>query len=192
MASVVRVPRLTDPLPRSGSCVAVVDHCMYVWGGHTQLLFEGDGDSGAYPVEEGLPDHFINAYDIVHNTWLQHSISGDIPDLGNGSALIAFGHLLFLFGGWNDGDFSSDVYCLDTISNIWEIVALSDESIKPSPRYLTGTVLFDDKLCSFGGVGPPVPNLQPGATYTGYGQHGFNYGFGWNNEMFFYSINDSK
>lgn len=190
MASVVRVPRLTDPLPRSGSCVAVVDHCMYVWGGHTQLLFEGD--DGMYPVEEGLHDHFIDAYDIVHNTWLQHSISGDIPDLGNGSALIAFGHLLFLFGGWNDGDFSSDVYCLDTVSKIWEMVPLSDESIKPSPRYLTGTVLFDDLLCSFGGVGSPVPNLQPGATYTGFGQYGFDYGFGWNNEMFFYNINDSK
>ena len=102
------------------------------------------------------------------------------------------GHYIFLFGGWNDGQFSSDMYCFDTSSNTWELVSLSDESVKPSPRYLTGAVLYRGRIAIFGGVGPPISNIQSGATYIGYSQYSHDYGFGWNNEMFLYDIQNSK
>ena len=195
----VTSPALTEPLPepRSGSSVAVVEDCMYMWGGHTQWLFENEvgPEAEAYPVEDTLPntdEKAIDVYNILHNTWHQHATTGDVPDLGNGSALIPFEQYLFLFGGWNDGAFSSELYCFNTMTYTWELVPLSDESIKPSPRYLIGAVLYNSEICIFGGVGAPIIHIQPGATYTSFRKYSFEYGYGWNNEMFLYSITKSK
>lgn len=184
-----------SPEARTGSCVAVVDQRMYVWGGHTQRLVE------EAPVEELLPsteDSFIDVYDLQRNAWQQFPTTGDVPDLGNGSTFTAFSHQIFLFGGWNEGDFSNDLYCFDTHSNSWKLIAVAESATKPSPRYLTGVVLVhdvesnSDKLCVFGGVGLPITKVQEGAQYVAYRSHARDFGFGWNNEMFFFDINKSK
>ena len=189
-ASLVEIPVNLNggvtPDPRSGHCMALVNYCMYVWGGHTQLLFEGELEGELYPVDETLPntdDHFIDVYDILNYTWDRCSTSGDVPDLGNGSTLVAHNHYLYLFGGWNEGDFSSDMYRFDTHANSWERIQLSDDKL-PSPRYLTAAVLYCDKIYYFGGVGGPVASIQHGANYIEFQQHDHSYGFGWNNEMF--------
>ena len=184
------------PAPRSGSCVAVIDHFMYTWGGHTQQLVE-DPDRPPYPVDESLPntdDNFIDVYDIHNKVWHQYATSGDAPDLGNGSTMVAYGHDLYLFGGWNEGDFSSDLYKFDTNTNTWELIDLADDQVKPSPRYLTDAVLYNHQICIYGGVGPPIDRsaIQQGAEYFGFQQHNHDYGFGWNNEIFLYDIEKSK
>lgn len=189
------MPVLTEllPEPRSGHCMAVANHRLYVWGGHTQLLENADGET--FPVDETLPntdEHFIDVYDILCNAWQQYSTTGDIPDLGNGSTFTPFEHHIYLFGGWNEGDFSSDIYAFDIFTNTWELITLSDAVVTPSPRYLTSAVLYGNKICIFGGVGPPISSPQAGAAYIGFRQHAFDYGFGWNNEMYFYDINASK
>ena len=94
MATLVSKPISFAPLPepRSGSCMAIIDHSVYLWGGHTQLLFDDEGET--YPVEEILPntdDHFIDVYNILHNRWQQYSTYGDVPNLGNGSTFTPFG-----------------------------------------------------------------------------------------------------
>ena len=196
--SLVRQPVFKDdsdiPEARTGSCVAIVDQCMYVWGGHTQLLIDNT------PVEEILPntdDNYIGVYNIHDNSWHQVPTTGDVPDLGNGSTFVAYLQQILLFGGWNEGEFSNDVYCFDTRDNSWKLIAVLDDTAKPSPRYLTGAVLVcedsgSNKLCVFGGVGSPIEKLQKGARYIGYRSHARDFGFGWNNEMFLFDIEKSK
>ena len=178
------------PEPKTGYCLAVIDHFMYTWGGHTQQLVE-DPEVGAYPVEESLPntdDNFIDVYDIHNKVWHQYATSGDVPDLGNGSTMVAYGHDLYLFGGWNEGDFSSDLYKFDTNTNTWELIVLADDQVKPSPRYRTEAVLYNHHICIYGGTGSLIENIQPGARYVELKQYSHNYGYGWNNEMYLFDI----
>lgn len=196
MASLVKLIPHDDgegaPDARSGSCVTVLDGKFYVWGGHTQLLLE-DPERGMYPVEITLPsteDNFFDVYDLHKNQWQRLSSDGDVPDVGNGSTMVGYRHFLYLFGGWNEGDFSSDLYCFDTHTSTWKLVELSSDC-KPSPRYLTDAVVYGSNICVVGGVGRPTTQPPP-AQYIEFVQYDHHYGFGWNNDMYLFDVNKSK
>ena len=113
---------------------------------------------------------------------------------------------MYLYGGWNEQKFSSDVYCISMELDTWKWKLIVPEGhMKPSPRYLTGVIIHGDKLCNFGGVGPDIvkfrdPNdptkvirsQDEGAEYQHYKDKGVDYDFGWNNEYYEFDLKESK
>lgn len=201
MASLVRAPIFpaADPpvtTARSGHCLVLHDHHLYVWGGYTEELLEDD-KSELYPVDVILPDtddKFIEVYDVLGNTWDRHVTTNDAPDALYGSTMVGYKHHLYLFGGWDEDEFISEVYQLDVSTFEWKCLEVEVQDglrvVKPSPRYMTPAVVFESTMCIFGGVGPDPGQMQiqVGAKYSEFQQFGNNYGFGWNNEMFFFDL----
>ena len=199
MTSLVTIPEKTEeelqykfPQPRTGSSIAVLNYCMYVWGGHTQFLFKAGVDE-CCPIDDVLPnsdENFMDVYNILSRTWEQYNTSGDIPNIGDGSTMVGSGKSLYLFGGCNDGIYSGDMYRFDTDSKVWSLVELSDGgAVKPSPRYRMDSVLYQESMCMFGGAGPLSTSLQPGAQYISIQRYNRDLLYGWNNEMFLFDFN---
>ena len=191
MASLVRSPIFAeDPTPRTGFSMVLHHDHIYLWGGYTQDLMMDKKKGEHYPVDLTLPDtedNFMDVYDILGNVWECHVTTGDVPDYGNGSTMVSYGCHLYLFGGWNEGDFSSEVHQLDIETYEW--IQLDVQGmVKPSPRYLTEAVTCGHVMCIFGGTGLPPEHIQPGAYYIELNQFNHSYGFGWNNEMFFFDL----
>ena len=138
---------------------------------------------------------------MINHVWSRQSTTGieddSIPAVGNGSTLTYHcgTNSLYLYGGWNDEQFSSDMYrvCADD-SEVWEWEKVKLTSpMQPSPRYLTAVLLHGDKICNFAGVGKPIIEGQDeGAEFIYYEAHGRRYSFGWNNEYYEYDISSCK
>ena len=136
-------------------------------------------------------DHPFDVFDLINLTWSTQATSGSVPDLGIGSTLSYHKntHSIYLYGGWNDRLFSSDVFCVSMDTWQWEKIIVPDGFIKPSPRYLTGVLIHEDKLCNFGGVGPEIVEGQDkGAKYCGCVEGNTHYKFGWNNEYYEFDL----
>ena len=143
------------------------------------------------------PNHPFDVFNIRTRTWSQQSTSGsdlDIPSIGNGSNLTYHPDTfsMYLYAGWNEGNFDSEVYRVNIESWKWSKLSPATE-MKPTPRYHTAMVLHGNKLCHFGGVGPPItPDQDEGAVYIMYEAHGRRYPFGWNNEYYEFDVHTSK
>lgn len=177
---------------------------------------EDEGESP--PFEEIVVDlprerngkYRFDVFDLQSLSWSTKDTQGiphtDIPLVGTGSTLSYHNdtNSIYLYGGWNNHQFSSDVYCISMDTWRWEMVEIPDGGIKPSPRYLTGVVIHGDKLCNFGGVGPDivkveggeypghVRNQDVGAVYHRADEKGVKYPFGWNNEYYEFDVIESK
>ena len=164
---------------------------------------QDEGDDEA-PITETvlLPrphdGHPFDVFDVVRRSWSRQPTTGleedSIPCVGNGSTLTYHPgtNSLYLYGGWNDEKFSSEVYKVCAESWVWDKVKLSSP-LQPSPRYLTAVLLHGDKICNFAGVGPPINEGQDeGATYITYEARGRRYPFGWNNEYYEFDITSSR
>ena len=194
---------------RNGGCGAIYRGKIYVWGGQTSRRTTSeeefgadsdDSDGGADSEEivvlvnlprEDDPNSVIDVYDIGDKLWWHCPTHGDVPRMGLGPRMCAFGHSLYLYGGWNKYNFSSDLYRLDLHTYEWKMVALSND-IKPTPVYLTTMIVYEGLICTFGGVGLKVTAKkleESGADY-----HQFRdrpQPWGWNNEYHEFSIKDS-
>lgn len=196
MLSLVTIPEkgptelsLKLPQPRSGACVSVLNCKMYVWGGHTQFLLEVGGD--CCPIEDNLPnsdESYMDVYNLSSRNWEQYPTSGDIPHVGDGPTMVGFEESLYVFGGFNDGVYTGDLYEFNTITNTWSCVAMSDDAVKPSPRYGLGSVLYNEKIFIFGGISPLIDSLQLGAKYFSAQKFKRELTYGFNNEMFLFDI----
>ena len=209
------------PDRRNGGCGALIDNKIYFWGGQTEEKLtlsasdieddessEEEDDSNEVlnvPVPVNLPrpdddDHPFEVFDIPTRTWtVQPTKSlkdGDIPALGLGSTLTYHPgtRSLYLYSGWNEGNFDSEVnrvFVNDWI--MWKKLEQEAKSIKLSPHYLTAVVPHGNKLCMFGGVGPEIVQGQDdGASYFTYIAHGKTYTFEWNNEYYEFDVNTSE
>lgn len=143
--------------------------------------------------------HPFDVFDLTSLTWSSQVTYGvsakDVPNLGNGSTLSysMATHSMYLYGGWNEADFSSDVYCVSMDTWKWEKIAIPGGEIKPSPRYLTGVLMYGTCLCNFGGVGPEiVVDQDEGAKYQGCVEKNIVYAYGWNNEYYEFDTLNSK
>jgi hypothetical protein len=159
------------------------------------------------PVTLDLPlqndgKYQFDILDIDDLMWSTKDVSGDLPLLGTGSTLSYHegSNSMYLYGGWNNHQFSSDVYCVSMDTWKWEKISLPEGSIKPSPRYLTGVLVHGDKLCNFGGVGPDIVKIgsgenarsqDEGAEYHGYVDKGVVFDYGWNNEYYEFDLEKS-
>jgi len=78
------------------------------------------------------------------------------------------------------------LYCTSFLF-LWQVQPTT--LVKPSPRYLTGVVVHQDRLCMFGGVGPDIVRGQdPGARYQPNVENGVVREFGWNNEYYEFNM----
>ena len=209
------------PDRRNGGCGALIDNKLYFWGGETEDTVtlsnsddDDDDDNDDSEEEEGEeermksisvpvnlprpPDHPFDVLDIHTLMWTRQPTKGlkhgDVPAVGIGSTLTYHPgtHSLYLYAGWNDGNFDSEVYKVAIDEWMWKKLK-QVTSVKPSPRYLTAVVLHGDRLCMFGGVGPEIVRDQdPGAQYFNYIAHGKTYTFGWNNEYYEFDVNTSE
>ena len=143
--------------------------------------------------------HPFDVFDLTSFTWYSQTTFGelkrDVPDLGNGSTLSYHKdtHSIYLYGGWNDRLFSSDMYCVSMDTWIWEKIVIPKGKIQPSPRSLTGVLVYSTKICNFGGAGLEIVEGQDeGAEYRVYVEGNIVYEFGWNNEYYEFDVKESK
>ena len=187
--------RTMEPLPRTGAAMVAAGRKVYVWGGYTQTI-EGEGDD-RFIVDIDLPDPdseddvTIEVLDLEQMEWYKQSTRGSVPQLGSGSIFAAIGSKLYLFGGWNDNDFSANIFVLDTTTFTWEFV----ETVIGGPiaKYRTGMVVHGQKLIVFGGVGKPFKSDgREGASYLANKSFNFEFSYGWNNELHEFDTTTSK
>ena len=207
---------------RNGGCGVIFKNKLYIWGGNTtdkrypyaelQLSSDsdsddGDDDNGAPSIDPNLvietavtlprpndPDHPFDVLDLSTRQWSKQPTYGDFPSLGLGSSLIAYPpmHSLYLYSGWKDGEFDSEVYKIIVDEWKWEILKPAT-GVKPSPRYLTGVLVHGNHMSMFGGVGKDiVPDQDPGAKYVAYVNNGVERDYGWNNEYYEFDFYSGK
>ena len=189
---------------RNGGCAAICRGRMYVWGGQTsrrtttaeEYGSDSDESDEEIVVAVNLPkeddsNSVIDVYHIGDKLWWHCPTHGDVPRMGLGSRMCVFDESLYLYGGWNRYNFSSDLYRLDLSTYEWKMVALSND-VEPTPVYLTTMMAYEGHIITFGGVGLRVTAEkleESGAEY-----HHFSdtpHAWGWNNEYHEFSIKDS-
>ena len=134
---------------RNGGCGVIFENKLYVWGGESvdkyNLLAElsseeeeeeGEGRGEKEEDEDSVveivvtlprpddPDHPFDVFNMDTHLWSRQPTCGDPPSLGLGSTLNV--HLpsrcFYLFGGWNERQFDSEVYRVPVDTWVWEKV----------------------------------------------------------------------
>lgn len=203
---------------RNGGCGVIFEDKLYVWGGQTLdieppdedlELEEDDEPLETMEVITNLPrpnDDDGRPFDVLdlsrmlwsrQKTTAKHEDRGneEIPDLGLGSSLVLNpeAECFILFGGLNDLHFDAKVHRIFPGLWEWDIVEPST-NISPTPRYLTGVIIHNNRLCVFGGVSVPIQDgVDPGARYVAKRDtNGAVLDYGWNNEYFEMDLSTSK
>ena len=206
---------------RNGGCGVIFQNKLYVWGGNTtekqrpfsSLQLEDDsdtddeGDTAGFDPDLEIervvilpkpsdPDHPFDVLNLSTLQWSKRPTTGDFPKLGLGSSLNVHPptRRLYLYGGWNGGQFDSgaEVYRVKVDEWKWEIVQPST-GVKPSPRYLTGVLIHGDLMSVLGGLGKEiVADQDPGAEYKAYVDNGVTRTFGSNNEYYEFNLSTSQ
>lgn len=180
-----------EPETRNAGCGVIVGEKLFVWGGQTERV----GGMRYLPCSESHP---FDVFDFTTKMWSHQPTSGDVPELGIGSSLIAYCGWFYLYGGlteYEENVFAGDIYKVSMDTFQWKIIAIPPAcktTIKPSPRYTAGIILHDDRLCMFGGVGPKIVEDQdPGAEWVKAVNRDKG-AFGWNNEYYEFDLKAGK
>ena len=206
-----------EPDKRNGGCGVIFEDKLYVWGGQTLDIEQPDqslaleGDNEPIEIVSSLPrpdddDHPFDVLDLSRMTWSRQRTTAkhaeeedeemeEIPDLGLGSSLVLDpeAECFLLLGGLNELQFGNKVHRIFPGEWEWDIIQPSTE-IAPTPRYLTGVIVHNNRLCVFGGVSLPIEDdIDNGARYEpSYDSDGVDRGYGWNNEYFEMDLKTSK
>jgi hypothetical protein len=198
-----------EPDKRNGGCGVIFNDKLYVWGGQTldveqpdaELELEEDDEPlEAVEVVTSLPrpddvNHPFDVLDLSRMVWSQVTTSArhadkekyEIPNLGLGSSLLLDpeAECFLLFGGFNELQFDAKVYRIFPGVWEWDVIEPSSD-ITPTPRYLAGVLIHNNRLCVFGGVsGPITDGVDYGATHVPTrDSNGALLDYGWNNEYF--------
>ena len=183
-----------EPERRNGGCAVIANEKLFVWGGQTECR-EKVGGMRYLPYSKTHP---FDVWDFLTQTWSHQPTSGDVPELGIGSSLIAYNEWLYLYGGlteYQENVFAGDIYRVSMNTFKWEKIKITQASIttiEPSPRYTMGIILYDHRLCMFGGVGPKIVEGQdPGAEWVKAVNRDKG-AFGWNNEYYEFDLKTGK
>lgn len=136
------------PIYRDFHTATILNNRMYILGGSDNncLVYP-------YPKKEGKCSQSRIVYlDLETKAWHTPNTTGDIPIDRGGHAAFVFNSLLYIFGGYNciSDEYFNDLYCFDTINNIWSLVITKDV---PSSRSLHVCLLIEKRLYLFGGTG---------------------------------------
>ena len=76
----------------------------------------------------------------------------------------------------------------------WERIVLPRGSISPSPCYLMGVLLHEDRLCTFGGVcnDPGRNHSGKGSYYDPFISENVVYEYGWTNQYHEFDVSSSE
>ena len=198
---------------RNGGCGVIFEDKLYVWGGQTLDIDEPedrpDGGPAQRPVEiiTSLPrpedDYPFDILDLTHMVWSQETTSArhedredeEIPDVGLGSSLVVYPETkcFLLFGGLNELHFDNKVYRIFPGEWMWDRIEPSSDVV-PTPRYITGVIIHNNRLCVFGGVSGPIrEGADKGARYApSHNAEGVKLMYGWNNEYFEMDLETSE
>ena len=195
---------------RNAGSGAIYRGRMYIWGGQSSRRStveeefgassdenDGEGENEEIVIPFDFPkeddsDSVIDVYDIADKLWWHYPTHGDVPRMGLGPRVCVVDHSLYLYGGWNELNFSSDLYRLDLNTYEWRMVALSND-VKPTPVYLTTLMVYEEVICTFGGVGLIASTKKQEETGAEYHRRSDAppWPWGWNNEYHEFSIKDS-
>ena len=141
---------------------------------------------GIFRVRRNLPHtekNLIDVYDVQDKLWYQYSTRGDVPPPDYGAAMCSHhSDYLYLFGGYNDFNFSSDLRRLQLSTMVWEKMQPTS-AVQPTPVYRSPLVPYRDRLVVFGGVSAEVKEekrREANAEYLSFQEVPQNYGH--NNE----------
>ena len=190
------------PIARTGAAMTILDDKMFVWGGYSQEI-DGEGDARV-PVNVQLPDEeeelddypAIEVYSITEHRWCRYKTSRKddddnesnvpvrVPVFGFGSVMTGIEGMVYLFGGWNDQEFSNDVFRLDPVKMKWERLQSTGLGGNPPACKCHGGMVAhhsSNKLVIFGGIG--AAKQGGGAQYITCHDTSVRYEYCWNNEL---------
>ena len=162
---------------RRAHCAVLHEERLYCWGGIIVVTERMEDDSsdesdsddsptpvlptagglppGIFRIRKNLPHtkkNLIDVYDVQDKLWYQYSTKGDVPPPDYGAAMCSHGSdYLYLFGGYNEFHFSSDLRRLHLPTMVWEKMQPTSP-VLPTPVYRTSIVPYKDRLVVFGGV----------------------------------------
>jgi hypothetical protein len=199
---------------RAQSSVLFQDR-LYFWGGIVVVTEhlpddssseeDSDEDDTPFPTVQGIPPgvlrvrknlpltkkKLIDVYDIKEKLWYQYATTGEVPPSDYGAAMCELGGYIYLFGGYNDLHFSSDLYCLDPAAMSWKKKRTAD--VVPSPVYRTSLVGYQGQNCliAFGGVCERIPGERLRDNNAEYSEYTISpHPYGSNNEYHVYDVTE--
>ncbi|KAF1794488.1 Kelch-type beta propeller [Phytophthora cactorum] len=89
------------------------------------------------------------------SNWTKISTSGHRPPVRSGHSSLVVGDMMYVFGGYNDGNCHNDIYAFDLVRHHWLHIETSN-GISPDGRasHALCTSTDNTKLYLFGGSGP--------------------------------------
>ena len=203
---------------RRAHCAVLHEGRLYCWGGIIVVTERMEDDSsdesdsddsptsvlptagglppGILRIEKKLPHtekSLIDVYDVQDKLWYQYSTTGDVPPPDYGAAMCSHDSgYLYLFGGCNEFNFSSDLRRLHLSTMVWEKMQPTSP-VLPTPVYRTSIVPYKDRLVVFGGVGARVSDeklREASAQFTAYQVLPREYGQ--NNEYHEFCVNGGE
>ena len=165
---------------RRSHCAVLHEGRLYCWGGVIVVTermeddssdeSDSEDDSPGPPTAGSLPPgiirtrrnlphtekNLIDVYDVHDKLWYQYSTKGDVPPPDYGAAMCVHGpDYLYLYAGYNEFNFSSDLYRLQLSTMVWEKMEPTN-SVRPTPVYRSSILPYKDRLVVFGGISLPV------------------------------------
>ena len=199
MAEKIPLPENSVTLfERRAHCCAQYAGRLYYWGGIVLITYrmpdessseddsESDSDEeetpftsvagippGVLRVRKSLPltdEKLIDVYDIKEKLWYQYRTAGEVPPPDYGTAMCERNGYIYLFGGYNDFNFSSDLYRLNLSNLTWKKMAVSTDT-SPSPVYCTALIPYMSHLIAFGGICGVVPEEKQRTSGSAYHEY---------------------
>jgi hypothetical protein len=122
---------------------ARADHTLVVVGGQTYLF------GGRNAQFQALGD--LYQFDSSQQRFVAVSPSGPRPPARFGHEAVAFGGRMYVFFGLADGQYKTDVWAYDPVTNMWEQQP-STGSPKPVGRAFFGAAALDSRIVIAGGL----------------------------------------
>lgn len=118
---------------RHRHAAAVVDSCIYVFGGVHDATIYGD----MYVLDTNILQ------------WKQVEAKGELPSARHSHSLAVMGRTIYLFGGFDGSRILGDLYSYDVNTGFWKNVETTGRM--PGPKFSHSLFAFDKYLAVLGG-----------------------------------------
>ena len=142
--------------PRFGCSSCLLNNCVYVWRGSTNIRDQYD----AVEREENA----LYSLDVATLQWKTHLTKGEIPEAKAGMGMCTIDQEIYVFGGWVTFGRCNDVHSLNLDTMTWTEVKPVNPQDAPLRKDKFGMVEYEGKLCIFAGAAEsnPMRRDRPG------------------------------